>query len=124
MEIGQVKFMWIQFFSGYALIQIPVTISTVYAYLKRRLYNEVIQNHVKNSGKSHLRNENMAHGSFKCSIESKTNGRCPNSTHQKRELQRIRDQIRDILSEIEVRRNNTLDERLDRMEKRFLSTEG
>ena len=114
--------MSIQFsFSGYALIQIPITISNVYAYLRRRLYH---QNNIKNSANSHVRDENLAHGSFKCSIESKTNGRCPNSTHQKRELQRIKDEIRDVISEIEIRINSTLNERLDQLEKRFLSKEG
>ena len=114
--------MWIHFsFSGYALIQIPITISTVYAYLKRRLYH---QNHIENSAKSHVRHENLAHGSYRCSIESKTNGRCPNSTYQKREIQQIRDEFRDLISKIEVRTNSKLDERLDQLEKRFLSKDG
>ena len=107
-------------FSGYALIQIPVTISTVCAYLRRRFYHP---NHIENSAKSHVRHENLAHGSFKYSIESKTNGRCPNSTYQKRELQRVRDEICDVISKIEVRTNNTLNERLDQLEKRLLSKE-
>ena len=107
--------------------------SHVYEYLKKRLEQEGIQNYNKITPKCHVRHAYLAHERFNSSMESQTIGKCPKhdkSTNQKRvlqeeaivvEIRRIREEIRDVISEIEIRTKNKLNERLDQLEKRFLS---
>ena len=110
--------------------------SHVYEYLKKRLDQEGLENYNKITPKCNVSHAYLAHERFKSSMKSQTISKCPKrdkSTNQKRDLQeeiivveirRIREEIRDLIFEIEIRTKNKLNERLDQLEKRFLSKEG